>query len=116
MSSPVTFATFRNPVHISCGIRAPSIYSFGIIAYKIITGFPLYPDIPHDKDLAMKICNGLQSQILFHISKLITQMIMMLEKNKDSEIVIQIKKANEFSANQGSTNTTTTTTTTLNLY
>ncbi|RHZ88930.1 hypothetical protein Glove_19g77 [Diversispora epigaea] len=25
MSSPVTFATFRNPVHIPCGIRAPSI-------------------------------------------------------------------------------------------
>ena len=31
------------------------------------------------------------------------------EKNKDSEIVIQIKKAEEFSANQESTNTTTTT-------
>ncbi|RHZ53209.1 hypothetical protein Glove_444g4 [Diversispora epigaea] len=31
-------------------------------------------------------------------------------KNKDSEIVIQIKKAEEFSANQESTNTTTTTT------
>ena len=30
-------------------------------------------------------------------------------KNKDSEIVIQIKKAEEFSANQESTNTTTTT-------
>ena len=33
-------------------------------------------------------------------------------KNKDSRIVIQIKKAEEFSANQESTNTTTTTTTT----
>ncbi|RHZ81593.1 hypothetical protein Glove_117g224 [Diversispora epigaea] len=28
MSSPVTFATFRNPVRISCGIRAPSILCF----------------------------------------------------------------------------------------
>ncbi|RHZ60334.1 hypothetical protein Glove_355g35 [Diversispora epigaea] len=35
-------------------------------------------------------------------------------KNKDSEIVIQIKKAEEFSANQESTNTTTTTITPLN--
>ncbi|RHZ73908.1 hypothetical protein Glove_228g121 [Diversispora epigaea] len=33
-------------------------------------------------------------------------------KNKDSEIVIQIKKAEDFSANKESTNTTTTTTTT----
>ncbi|RHZ79140.1 hypothetical protein Glove_151g51 [Diversispora epigaea] len=33
-------------------------------------------------------------------------------KNKDSEIVIQIKKAEEFSANQELTNTTTTATTT----
>ncbi|RHZ75656.1 hypothetical protein Glove_212g231 [Diversispora epigaea] len=35
-------------------------------------------------------------------------------KNKDSEIVIQIKKAEEFSANQELNNTTTTTTTSLN--
>ncbi|RHZ88225.1 hypothetical protein Glove_25g19 [Diversispora epigaea] len=38
--------------------KAADVYSFGIIAYEIVTG-PPYPDIPHDKDLAMKICNGL---------------------------------------------------------
>ncbi|RHZ82371.1 hypothetical protein Glove_109g377 [Diversispora epigaea] len=38
---------------------------------------------------------------------------LYLEKNKDSEIVIQIKKAEEFLANQELTNTTTTTTTPL---
>src|SRR6185369_12580218 len=106
------------------------------IAYEIVTGFPPYPDIPHDKDLAMKICNGLRPKILFHTPKLITRTIMRcwdarvthrptfnkledelwkyyydyndyLEKgeNKDSEIVIQIKKAEEFPANQESTNT-----------
>ncbi|RHZ50704.1 hypothetical protein Glove_493g28 [Diversispora epigaea] len=41
-----------------------------------ITGFPPYPDIPHDKDLAMKICNGLQPKIPFHTPKLITRIIM----------------------------------------
>ncbi|RHZ51616.1 hypothetical protein Glove_476g3 [Diversispora epigaea] len=123
--------------------KAADVYSFGIVAYEIVTGFPPYPDMPHDKDLAMKICNGLRPKIPFHTLKLITRMIMRCwdarvthrptfeelckelheyyndyydyldeGKNKDSEIVIQIKKAEEFSANQESTNTTTTTITT----
>ncbi|RHZ76138.1 hypothetical protein Glove_203g45 [Diversispora epigaea] len=75
----------------------------------------------------MKICNGLRPKIPFHTPKSITRMIMRCwdarvtyrstfvelynelkdyyqdyKKNKDSEIVIQIKKAEEFSP---STNT-----------
>ncbi|RHZ89639.1 hypothetical protein Glove_13g107 [Diversispora epigaea] len=118
--------------------KPADVYSFGIIAYEIVTGFPPYPDIPHDKNLAVKICNRLRPKIPFHTPKLITRTIMrcwdarvthrptfkelsaelgkyyfdyddyIKKRKKDSEIVIQIKKAEEFSANQESTNTTTT--------
>ncbi|RHZ77562.1 hypothetical protein Glove_176g62 [Diversispora epigaea] len=109
--------------------KAADVYSYGIVAYEIVTGFPPYPDIPHDKNLAMSICNGLRPKIPFHTPKLITRMIMRCwdarvtyrptfeelysdyynyfdkGKNEDSEIVIQIKKAEEFSTNQKSTDT-----------
>ncbi|RHZ75135.1 hypothetical protein Glove_217g121 [Diversispora epigaea] len=42
----------------------------------MVTGFLPYPNIPHDKDLAVKICNGLRPKIPFHTPKLITRMIM----------------------------------------
>ncbi|RHZ74810.1 hypothetical protein Glove_219g60 [Diversispora epigaea] len=56
--------------------KAADVYSYGIVAYEIVTGFPPYSDMPHDKDLAMKICNGLRPKIPFHIPKLITRIIM----------------------------------------
>ncbi|RHZ77525.1 hypothetical protein Glove_177g14 [Diversispora epigaea] len=120
--------------------KAADVYSYGIIAYEIVTGFPPYHDIPHGQDLAIKICNGLRPKIPFHTPKLIARTIMrcwdarvthrltfeelwnelskyykdyrdyLNGKNKDSEIGIQIKKAEEFSANQESNNATTTTT------
>ncbi|RHZ88751.1 hypothetical protein Glove_21g272 [Diversispora epigaea] len=52
--------------------KAADVYSFGIIAYEIVTGFHPYPDIPYDNDLAMKICNGLRPKIPFRTPKLIT--------------------------------------------
>ncbi|RHZ88221.1 hypothetical protein Glove_25g43 [Diversispora epigaea] len=56
--------------------KAADVYSFGIITCEMITGIPPYHDIPHNKDLAMKICNGLRPKIPFHTPKLITRMIM----------------------------------------
>ncbi|RHZ83991.1 hypothetical protein Glove_86g10 [Diversispora epigaea] len=56
--------------------KAADIYSFGIIAHEMTTGFSPYPDIPHDEDLAIKICNGLRPKIPFHTPKLITRVIM----------------------------------------
>ncbi|RHZ83903.1 hypothetical protein Glove_87g26 [Diversispora epigaea] len=112
---------------------------FGVLPYivpevliEIVTGFPPYSDIPHNKYLALKICNGLRPKIPFHIPKLIAKNNYEVPptfeelrdefreyyrdygdyfegKNKDP-IGIQIKKAEEFSENQESTNTTTTTT------
>ncbi|RHZ75446.1 hypothetical protein Glove_213g218 [Diversispora epigaea] len=48
----------------------------GNIAHEIVTVFPPYPVIPHDRDLVMKICNGLRLKIPFHTPKLIKRMIM----------------------------------------
>lgn len=36
------------------------IYSFGIIMIEISTGRPSYGNLPHDENLASRICNGLR--------------------------------------------------------
>ncbi|RHZ80397.1 hypothetical protein Glove_136g56 [Diversispora epigaea] len=96
LTSRGKFKQSRKKVYICC----ITIYCSRGINYGLSS-------IPHVKDLAMKICNGLRPKIPFHIPKLITT--IMRWENKDSEIGIQIKKAEEISANQKSTNTTTTT-------
>ncbi|RHZ64767.1 hypothetical protein Glove_320g51 [Diversispora epigaea] len=108
--------------------KAADVYSFGIIAYEIVTGFAPYYDIPHDINLARQICDGLRPKIPFHIPKLITQIIMRCwdarvthrptfkelnfelckyrwdyRKNNyknNNEITVQIKQAKEFSKNK----------------
>ncbi|RHZ83301.1 hypothetical protein Glove_97g113 [Diversispora epigaea] len=118
--------------------KAADVYSFAFIAYEIITLLPPYHDASHDKDLAVRICNGFRPKIPFHIPKLITRIIMRcwdarmtrrptfdeLDKELDkylgdyyeknyknsNEITIQIKEAEEFSKNQTTAVTTTTTT------
>ncbi|RHZ69997.1 hypothetical protein Glove_276g51 [Diversispora epigaea] len=113
--------------------KAADVYSFAIIAYEIITGFQPYSYVPHDEELALKICNGLRPKIPFHTPPLITRMIMRcwnaqincrptfeelyeeLKKyhddylNNTDIITIQIKEAKEFSKNQEAADITTTT-------
>ncbi|RHZ83286.1 hypothetical protein Glove_97g82 [Diversispora epigaea] len=113
--------------------KAADVYSFAFVAYEIITGIPPYHDVSHDKYLAFKICKGLRPKIPSHTPKLITQIIMRCwdartthrptfkelreeldkyysnYKNDSGEITIQIKKAENFSKNQTTTDTTTTT-------
>ncbi|RHZ85728.1 hypothetical protein Glove_61g18 [Diversispora epigaea] len=108
--------------------KAADVYSFGIIAYEIVTGFAPYYDIPHNGELAIKICNGFRPKIPFHTPKLITRMIMRcwnariihrptfeelyeelskylwdyVENNfyNNNEITIQIKEAEGFPKNK----------------
>ncbi|RHZ46758.1 hypothetical protein Glove_606g50 [Diversispora epigaea] len=64
---------------VLCGeeyTKAADVYSFGIIANELITGFVPYYDVPHDRDLARRICNGLRPKIPFHTPKLIARIIM----------------------------------------
>ncbi|RIA95718.1 kinase-like domain-containing protein [Glomus cerebriforme] len=44
--------------------KAADIYSFGIIMYETISGLPPYHDVSHDKNLAIKICQGLRPSCL----------------------------------------------------
>ena len=40
--------------------QSADIYSFGILAYEILSGLPPYHNLPHDEFLALKICQGLR--------------------------------------------------------
>ncbi|RHZ84936.1 hypothetical protein Glove_74g204 [Diversispora epigaea] len=56
--------------------KAADVYSFAFVAYELITGLPPYYNVPHNKELAFNICNGLRPKIPFHTPKFIARIIM----------------------------------------
>ncbi|RGB32960.1 hypothetical protein C1646_762276 [Rhizophagus diaphanus] len=55
--------------------KATDIYSFGIIMYELISGFPPYHDTSHDNYLAIKICKGLRPRFNIKVPQLIVHLI-----------------------------------------
>ncbi|RIB27379.1 kinase-like domain-containing protein [Gigaspora rosea] len=55
---------------------ASDVYSFGIIAYEVVSGLPVYHDIPHDINLLSAIYNGLRPSIPQHVPKLVKELII----------------------------------------
>ncbi|RHZ70814.1 hypothetical protein Glove_266g27 [Diversispora epigaea] len=87
--------------------KAADVYSFGIIAYEMITGFAPYYDIPHDRDLAMQIFTHRST-----FEELFKELGKYYENYKENdyknnyEITIQIEDFEKLSKNLGSTNST----------
>ncbi|RHZ72857.1 hypothetical protein Glove_236g34 [Diversispora epigaea] len=48
--------------------KAADIYGFAMIMFKILTGIPPFHNILHDKNLALKICNGYRPKIPSNIA------------------------------------------------
>jgi serine/threonine protein kinase/Leucine-rich repeat (LRR) protein len=55
--------------------QASDIYSFGIIAYEILSGLSPYYDRAHDVHLALEICQGLRPQFQIKIPQLLEDLI-----------------------------------------
>ncbi|RIB08779.1 kinase-like domain-containing protein [Gigaspora rosea] len=51
------------------------IYSFGIIISEVFTGYPPYHDIPHDNDLATRICLGYRPKIKCEVPQLLLDLM-----------------------------------------
>lgn len=58
------------------------VYAFGIIMSEVLSGIPPFSKVPHDKDLAINICNGLRPKISSNIPPL---MIDLMQNCWDSE-------------------------------
>ncbi|CAG8844622.1 31683_t:CDS:1, partial [Racocetra persica] len=99
--------------------KASDVYSFGIIAYEIVSGIPAYNNITHDIKLQRNVYNGSRPSIPEHVPKLVAELIIKCwddQPNKrptskeiydiisiwnndmsddSSEIAAQIRKADE---------------------
>ncbi|KLL03501.1 MAG: hypothetical protein MRECE_15c027, partial [Mycoplasmataceae bacterium CE_OT135] len=55
--------------------QASDIYSFGIVAYEILSGFPPYYNKAHDINLAIEICQGSRPKFQIKIPRLLEDLI-----------------------------------------
>src|SRR3954453_7386626 len=55
--------------------KASDIYSFGIIMYEVISGLPPYQDVCHDRNLAIRICQGLRPRFNIKVPHFIVHLI-----------------------------------------
>src|SRR6266480_7345444 len=55
--------------------QSADIYSFGILAYEMLSGLPPYHNLPHDDFLALKICQGLRPKFNFKVPLLLENLI-----------------------------------------
>ena len=101
--------------------QSADIYSFGILAYEILSGLPPYHNLPHDEFLALKICQGLRPKFNMKIPLLLERLIDQcldadplnrptadklasivdnwyneIHNNKDTEFYKQYEEAEEF--------------------
>jgi serine/threonine protein kinase len=107
--------------------QAADIYSFGIIMYEVISGFPPYHDVEIDEKLALNICKGLRPKFNIKVPELIVQLInrcldadplkrptaneimdilhlWYMEFDNQVELKKQIKEADEFNSNLQTSN------------
>ncbi|KLL02714.1 MAG: hypothetical protein MRECE_50c002 [Mycoplasmataceae bacterium CE_OT135] len=54
---------------------ASDIYSWGMVAYEVISGLPPYHDLPHNNYLALKICEGVRPRFRVKIPALLKDLI-----------------------------------------
>ncbi|CAG8452510.1 14006_t:CDS:2 [Racocetra fulgida] len=63
---------------VLCGeeyTKASDVYSFSIVAWELITGYPPYHNIPHDSGLALQICRGKRPKIPSNVPKIMARLI-----------------------------------------
>ncbi|RIB22119.1 kinase-like domain-containing protein [Gigaspora rosea] len=51
------------------------IYFFGIVISEVFSGYPPYHDIPHDENLAIKICLGYRPEIKCEVPRLLLDLM-----------------------------------------